>query len=59
MLNAISRAIQSYLDARDERARRRVIEMLDERTLRDIGLEAEANRARDRMRFRFMQFNLY
>jgi hypothetical protein len=33
-----------------EQARARLIEELDERTLRDIGLEAEANRARSRTR---------
>jgi uncharacterized protein YjiS (DUF1127 family) len=59
MFDTIQRAIRSYLEAREQRARRRVIEMLDERTLRDIGLEAEANRARDRVRFRFMQFGMY
>jgi hypothetical protein len=40
----------AFAAARLERARARMIEQLDERTLRDVGLEFEANRARERTR---------
>jgi hypothetical protein len=43
-------AIDAFASARYERARARLISELDERTLRDIGLEHEANRARERTR---------
>jgi hypothetical protein len=43
-------AIDSFVAARVERARARMMSQLDERTLRDIGLEQEANRARERTR---------
>jgi uncharacterized protein YjiS (DUF1127 family) len=39
--------------------RTRLLEQLDERTLRDIGLEHEANRARVRSRQPFMRFGTY
>jgi hypothetical protein len=37
-------------DALSRRALEREIRQLDERTLRDVGLELEANRARERRR---------
>lgn len=43
-------AWDAFAAARQERARARIFEQLDERTLRDIGLEGEANRARERTR---------
>ena len=42
--------VDAFVSARLQRARERVLEQLDERTLRDIGLEFEANRARQRER---------
>jgi hypothetical protein len=43
-------AVEAFVAARHERARGRLLLELDERTLRDIGLEHEANRARERTR---------
>lgn len=43
-------AVQAYAAAQEERARAQLVSRLDERTLRDIGLEHEANRARERTR---------
>ena len=44
-------AYDAVVSMRQKRALDRVLRNLDERTLRDIGLESEANRARDRARF--------
>jgi len=43
-------AWDAFAAARLKRARARMIEQLDERTLRDVGFEFEANRARERSR---------
>ena len=43
-------AWDAFAAARLERARARMVEQLDERTLRDIGMDLEANRARERSR---------
>ena len=43
-------AVDAFMTVRMERARARLIEQLDERTLRDIGMDLEANRARERNR---------
>jgi len=43
-------AIDVFASVRLERARARRVEQLDERTLRDIGMDLEANRARERTR---------
>jgi hypothetical protein len=53
------RLIEAFAVAQERRARARLISTLDERTLRDIGLEHEANRARDRVRYGFMRFGMY
>ena len=45
--------------AREKRVRDHLIQQLDERTLRDIGLEHEANRARTRARQAYMRFGMY
>jgi hypothetical protein len=52
-------AIELFSAAREKRARARLLMQLDERTLRDIGLEQEANRARDRARHGFLRFGMY
>ena len=52
-------AIDAFAAAREKRVRTRLIEQLDERTLRDIGLEHEANRARTRSRQAYMRFGMY
>jgi hypothetical protein len=51
-------AIDAFQAARYERARAHMVSQLDERTLRDIGLEQEANRARERTRLA-MRFGGY
>ena len=51
-------AMDAFVSARLERARARLIADLDERTLRDIGLEHEANHARERTRLA-MRFGGY
>lgn len=52
------RIMEAIADARIRRERERVLAQLDERTLRDIGLEHEANHARDRQRFQ-LRFGMY
>ena len=52
-------AIEAFASARQKHVRARLLEQLDERTLRDIGLEHEANRARARSRAAFMRFGMY
>jgi len=52
-------AIDAFAAARQKRVRTRLLEQLDERTLRDIGLEHEANRARARTRQLDMRFGTY
>jgi hypothetical protein len=51
-------AIDAFVTARLERARARLTSQLDERTLRDIGMEQEANRARERNRLA-LRFGAY
>jgi hypothetical protein len=51
-------AVEAFVTAREERARARLLSQLDERILRDIGLEHEANRARERNRLA-MRFGAY
>jgi hypothetical protein len=51
--------IEAFAAAQERRARARLISLLDERTLRDIGLEHEANRARERTRYGFTRFGAY
>ena len=51
--------IESFATAQARRARAQLMQTLDERTLRDIGLEQEANRARDRARHGFLRFGMY
>lgn len=51
-------AVDAFVAVRLERARARLIEQLDERTLRDIGMDFEANRARERNRLA-MRFGGY
>ena len=42
--------LQFVMDVMARRAHAQLIEQLDERTLRDIGMDLEANRARERTR---------
>jgi uncharacterized protein YjiS (DUF1127 family) len=54
-----SLALDAIAAARQRRARAQLLAQLDERTLRDIGLEHEANRARASSRQLFMRFGTY
>lgn len=56
ILTLVFEAIQA---AQEKRVRDRLIAQLDERTLRDIGLEHEANRRRERGRRAYMGFGAY
>jgi hypothetical protein len=50
-MNRIFRlVVDGFVSLRMHSARRRLLEQLDERTLRDIGMDLEANRARERTR---------
>jgi uncharacterized protein YjiS (DUF1127 family) len=59
MIRILSQLFDSFADARRKRAQRRMLTQLDERTLRDIGLEFEANRARERARRLDLRFGMY
>ena len=52
-------AIDSFAAVQEKRARARLLTQLDERTLRDIGLEFEANSARERARRIDLRFGTY
>ena len=52
-------AMDAIAAVRERSARARLIEQLDEHTLRDIGLESEANRARLKSRQLHMRFGMY
>jgi len=59
MQSMLKVAFEFFAAAQERRARARLLTQLDERTLRDIGLEQEANRARERTRHSFMRFGMY
>lgn len=50
MLRIFRLAYDAAINAQSQRATTRLIQELDERTLRDIGFEAEANARRDATR---------
>lgn len=52
-------AIELFAAAQEKRVRANLLTQLDERTLRDIGLEQEANRARERSRHGYLRFGMY
>jgi uncharacterized protein YjiS (DUF1127 family) len=58
MIDFFKLAIDAFAASRQKRARNRLLDQLDERTLRDIGLEHEANRARERSR-QYLRFGVY
>jgi hypothetical protein len=51
-------AVDAFQAARFERMRAQLAQQLDERTLRDIGMDLEANRVRERTRIA-MRFGMY
>ena len=59
MKSIIRMAMDAFAAVRERSARARLIEQLDEHTLRDIGLESEANRARLKSRQLHMRFGMY
>ena len=59
MKRIFSLVVEAIVATQQRRARASLLEQLDERTLRDIGLEHEANHARVRSRQPFMRFGLY
>jgi hypothetical protein len=58
MLRIFRLAYDAAINAQSQRATTRLIQELDERTLRDIGLEVEANAARERTRLA-LRFGAY
>ena len=50
MKRIFTSVLETLYAIREARVRQRLVEELDERTLRDIGLDHEANRARERSR---------
>ena len=58
MKRIFASVIETLFAIRAARARQRLIDELDERTLRDIGLDHEANRARERSRLA-LRFGAY
>jgi uncharacterized protein YjiS (DUF1127 family) len=54
-----SLVVEAIAATQQRRARASLLKQLDERTLRDIGLEHEANRARAKSRQGYMRFGMY
>ena len=50
MKRIFTSVLETLCAIREARVRQRLVDELDERTLRDIGLDHEANRARERSR---------
>jgi hypothetical protein len=50
MIKILNLVFDAIANAQRKRAQARLMNHLDERTLRDIGLELEANKARERRR---------
>lgn len=58
MIKFLEQVIDLIAAARQKRAQARMLSQLDERTLRDIGMEIEANNARQRRRIE-LRFGTY
>ena len=58
MIRFLEQVIDVIAAARQKRAQARMLSQLDERTLRDIGMEIEANHARQRRRIE-LRFGTY
>ncbi|HEX6529656.1 MAG TPA: hypothetical protein VF004_07555 [Burkholderiales bacterium] len=58
MKRILNTVVETLFAIREARARQRLIDELDERTLRDIGLDHEANRVRERARIA-LRFGAY
>jgi len=59
MIKILNLVFDAFAAAQKKRAQARMLNQLDERTLRDIGLEFEANSARERTRRFDMRFGTY
>jgi hypothetical protein len=59
MIKILNLMLDAFAEAQRKRSQARLFQHLDERTLRDIGLDFEANHARDRARRIDVRFNLY
>ena len=59
MIKVLNLVVEAFVAAQKKRANARLLSQLDERTLRDIGLEFEANTARARTRRIDMRFSTY
>lgn len=59
MKRILNTVVETIFAIREARARQRLVDELDERTLRDIGLEFEANHARERTRRVHLRFGMY
>ena len=59
MTRMLKLAFDTFVSAREKHAQNRLLETLDERTLRDIGLEHQANRARERMLRAYVRFGTF
>ncbi|HYI85712.1 MAG TPA: DUF1127 domain-containing protein [Burkholderiales bacterium] len=59
MMKILNVVLDAFAEARRKRAQARLLQHLDERTLRDIGLEVEANYARNRARRVDVRFGMY
>lgn len=59
MMKILNLVLDALAEGRRKRAQARLLQHLDERTLRDIGLEFEANHARERSRRIDLRFGMY
>ena len=59
MIKVLNLVVEAFVAAQKRRAQAGMLSQLDERTLRDIGLELEANRARARGRRLDLRFGMY
>ena len=59
MTRMLKLVIDTFVSAQQKRAQNRLLETLDERTLRDIGLEHQANRARERVLRAYVRFGSF
>jgi uncharacterized protein YjiS (DUF1127 family) len=59
MIRILNLVFDAFAAAQKKRAQRRMLSQLDERTLRDIGLEFEANSVRERSRRIDLRFSAY
>jgi uncharacterized protein YjiS (DUF1127 family) len=59
MIKILNLVFDAFTAAQKRRAQARMLSQLDERTLRDIGLEFEANSARQRAKRLDLRFSMY